>query len=180
MVCGAILRAAVLSCLVGATWCAPAAAANRAGTARSQIVTPIAVTQVRDLNFGSVIKSTTAGTVTINAQTGARTRTGGAQVLGSVTSPSAAFQATGTAGRLFRLTLNAGTVTLNRVGGGATMNLNTLRVSHNGAAQQTAPRNFTLPASGVSNIAVGGRLNVGANQLDGLYSGTFDVTIDYQ
>jgi Domain of unknown function (DUF4402) len=138
------------------------------------------LTQVRDLDFGTVIRSATAGTVTVNAQSGARTRTGGALVLGNLTSPSGAFLATGTAGRIFRLALSAGTITLSRVGGGATLTLNTLRVSHNGAAQQTAPRNFTLPASGVSTIAVGGRLNVGANQLEGLYSGTFDVTIDYQ
>lgn len=158
----------------------PAAATSRDMTIRTQVATPLSISSTRDLNFGTIIRGTTAGTVTINARTGARTRTGGVALQGTVTDPTAAFVVTGTAGRLFRLTLSAGTITLNRVGGGATMTLNTLRVSHNGAAPQTAPRNFTIPAGGASTLAVGGRLNVGANQADGIYTGTFAVTADYQ
>jgi hypothetical protein len=37
----------------------------------------------------------------------------------------------------------------------------------------------TLSASGTDNFTLGGTLTVLANQVAGVYAGTFDVTVDY-
>jgi hypothetical protein len=156
-----------------------AVAASAGATSRSRIVKPISIANTRDLDFGIIIRGTTAGTVTINAQSGARTKTGGVVLQGTTGFSSAAFTGTGTGGRLVRLTIGTPAITLTRVGGG-TMTVNTFRISNNGAAQQTLPRNYTLPASGSDNISIGARLNVAANQAEGLYTGSFTISMDYQ
>ena len=63
-------------------------------------------------------------------------------------------------------------VTLNRVGGGATMTVTNLNIS-GGAGLRFIPTNT------VFTFTVGGRLNVGANQMQGLYLGTFAITVTY-
>jgi Domain of unknown function (DUF4402) len=155
-----------------------AQAATGSATSRGQIRRPVTLINSRDLNFGNIIRGVTAGTVTINARTGARTRTGGTVLQGTGFS-SALFAGTGSGGRLVRLTVGAPTITL--IGpAAATMTVNTLRISVGGANQQTLPRNTTLPASGNQSFAIGGRVNVAANQLDGDYTATFNLTMDYQ
>ncbi len=154
-------------------------AASGAGVASSVVRPATTISKTRDLDFGRIIRGTTAGTVTINPRTSVRTRTGGVTLLGTDFT-SAAFAGTGTAGVQARLSVGSPTVVLTRVGGGATMNLNTLRVSIGGGPVRTLPRNFNLPASGVQTIIIGGRLNVGANQLSGVYAGTFTLTMNYQ
>jgi Mat/Ecp fimbriae major subunit len=154
-----------------------ASTGNAMATSAVRPATTLAKT--RDLDFGSIIRGATAGTVTLNARTGVRTRTGGVALLGTGFT-TAAFSGSGTAGTQARLSVGAPTVALTRVGGGATMTLNTLRVSIGGGAVQTLPRNFNLPASGLQTIAIGGRLNVAANQLGGVYAGTFTLTMNYQ
>lgn len=156
-----------------------AGAASGAGAGRAQLRQPITLNNTRDLNFGTILRGTTAGTVTINARTGARTRTGGATVFGTGFS-SAAFNGTGSAGRVVTLSLGAPSIVVNRVGGGGTMTVNTFRISSNGSAQQTLPRNYTMPATGTRSFAIGARLNLTANQPDGDYLGSFALTMNYQ
>jgi Domain of unknown function (DUF4402) len=156
-----------------------AMASSAGATSRSRIVKPVSIANTRDLDFGIVVRGTTAGTVTINAQSGARTKTGGVLLQGTTGFSSAAFTGAGTGGRLVRLTIGTPTITLNRVGGG-TMTVNAFRISNNGAAPQTLPRNYTLPASGIDDISIGARLNVAANQAEGLYTGSFTISMDYQ
>jgi Domain of unknown function (DUF4402) len=155
-----------------------AQAASGSAASRGQIRQPIALVNTRDLNFGSVVRGVTAGTVTINARTGARTRTGGATVIGTGFT-SAAFNGTGSATRVVTMSIGTATATLNN-GSGGTMTVNTFRISSNGSAQQTLPRNYTMPVSGTRVFSIGGRLNVAANQADGDYVGSFALTMDYQ
>jgi hypothetical protein len=158
---------------------APAAAATGNAVSRARIRRPTTLISSRDLDFGTLIRGATAGTVTINAQTGVRTRTGGVVLAGGAPN-SAAFAGTGTGNAIVTMSVSAATITLARSGGGATMTLNTLRVRAGAGGQQTLPRNYTLPASGAQTFNFGGRLNVAANQLDGNYSGTFSLTMNYQ
>jgi Domain of unknown function (DUF4402) len=162
--------------LLGLHGAALAASGNAAS--RGQIRQPISLVNTRDLNFGSIIRGTTAGTVTVNARTGARTRTGGATVIGTGFT-SAAFNGTGSATRVVTMSIGAATATLNN-GSGGTMTVNTFRISSNGSGQQTLPRNYTMPASGARAFSIGGRLNVAANQADGDYLGNFTLTMNYQ
>jgi Domain of unknown function (DUF4402) len=153
-------------------------AASAGANSRGQVRRPVSLINSSDLNFGNVIRGTTAGTVTINARTGARTRTGGTVLQGTGWT-RAVFAGTGSAGRVVTLSVGAPTITLTRSGGG-TMTINTLRISIGTANPQTLPRNTTLPASGAQTFGIGGRLNVAANQLDGDYTGIFTLTMDYQ
>jgi hypothetical protein len=156
-----------------------AQAASGSSASRSQIRKPISLTNSSDLNFGTIVRGTTAGTVTINAQTAARTSTGGVTVVGATGFTRANFAGSGSATRIVTLSLNAATITLTN-GTGGSMTVNTFRISGNGSAAQTFPRTYTLPASGLLSIGVGARLNVTANQADGNYSGTFVLNMNYQ
>jgi Domain of unknown function (DUF4402) len=155
-----------------------AEAASGNATGRGQIRQPVTIVNTGDLDFGNVIRGATAGTVTINARTGVRTRTGGTVLQGTVFR-RAGFTSTGTGGRVVRYTLGSPAITLAGPGG-ATMTVNTFRISINGAAQQTLPRNATMPLTGTSSVNIGARLNVAANQADGDYTGTFTLTMNYQ
>jgi hypothetical protein len=37
----------------------------------------------------------------------------------------------------------------------------------------------SIVSTGTDSFAVGGTLNIGATQIPGVYTGTFDVTVDY-
>ena len=158
---------------------APAFAATRNATTRTLVRQTTGIIKSRDLAFGNIIRGTTAGTVTINAQTGARTSTGGVVLFGTGFT-SASFTGSGAGGVRVRVSIAPTTIQLTRVSGTERMTLNTLRVSAGGAAQQTMPRNYNLPASGVQTFNIGGRLNVAANQVAGNYVGTFTLTMNYQ
>jgi Domain of unknown function (DUF4402) len=159
------LAAALL--LVGVADPADAAAGSANGRART--LRPIAVSNTRPLDFGTLVTGATAGTVTVNPRTDARTRTGGVTLLGG--SPGAArFTATGTPAVNAFITIGTAPV-LMRVSGSETMTVSNMTL--NGG------RTRRIPASGVLDVRVGGRLNVAANQRDGLYSGSFNLTVDY-
>jgi hypothetical protein len=53
--------------------------------------------------------------------------------------------------------------------------INNLKARFNTAAAITS----TLSSTGTDSFAVGGTLNIGATQIPGVYTGTFDVTVDY-
>jgi hypothetical protein len=172
--------AALFLCACSALLCtAPAAAQNGSGQANAQLSASIILTKSSDLFFGDITPGT-GGTVTIQAQTGAVT-TGGGIVYVSPTTSRARFTAIGTAGRVVTMSLSPSpSITLNRVGGGATMTVNQLRASINGGTAGPLAPNRTLPANGTLDIQVGGRLTVGANQMSGVYTATVTFTVNYQ
>lgn len=161
--------AATLSALAALAAGTAAEAASRNALGRARTLRPIVLANTRALDFGTMIAGATAGTVTINPNTDARTRTGGIVLAGG--SPAAArFTATGTPGVNALITVGAAPV-LVRAGGSETMTVNNMTL--NGG------RTRRIPASGTLDVRVGARLNVAANQRDGLYSGSFNVTVDY-
>jgi hypothetical protein len=140
-------------------------------TASGTIVTPIAIDNAGDLNFGNVAVSATAGTV-ILAPAGTRTITGGVTlpvVPGTVT--AAQFDVTGTPDYTYAITLPSAATTV--TSGGNSMSVDAF----------TSMPNVTgvLDGAGKQTISVGATLNVGAAQAAGIYtSGTpFDVTVNY-
>lgn len=138
-------------------------------------VQPATLIKVADLDFGSIVSGPTPGTVSVNVNTGVRTATGGVVLLGS-SSQRAEFQGSGFTGVL--MTVNRpSSVTLSRVGGGAS-NLN-------------ATLNWTLSGAGLTVGSIylinqptqmhraGGTLTVPANQTPGVYQGSFTLTVNY-
>ncbi len=121
-----------------------------------------------DLNFGDIVPGTVESTVAIASDgAGARTLpTGDAVLVASDEGSSAQFDLVGLADAVVDLTVDPN-VTLDNGGDNMTA---TLVLS---AATATL-------TGGAATFYVGGTLTVGAAQATGSYTGTFDVTADYQ
>jgi len=140
-------------------------------TATGTIVTPIAIANAGNMNFGNVAVSATAGTV-ILAPAGTRTLTGGITlpvITGTVT--AAKFNVTGTANYTYSITLPTTATTV--TSGGNTMTVTDFT--------STPTPTGLLNGSGAQEIQVGATLNVAGSQAAGTYiSGTpFEVTVNY-
>ena len=140
------------------------------------MVRPLSLLKTADLSFGNILAGPAAGTVTVDPATGAATYVG---VTGGGGSTGAArLVGAGTAGQLVTVRWSTAAVTLTRIGGGATMRMDSLRTnSVFFVFAGSDPR--IVPADRVLDIRFGGRLLVGANQPEGEYQGSFAVTVDY-
>lgn len=171
-------RALAVFAAVTALTVSPAAAQTSTVSTNINVVIPVSLTVSQPLSFGRIIPSGAAGTVTINPRNGARTSSASVTRVGTNFS-RAIIVATGAPNAAVTVRSSATSITLSGPNG-ATMILNTLRVSRNNVGQQTMPRNYSIPATGRMNLGIGGRLNVRANQAPGIYSGSFAITVDYQ
>jgi hypothetical protein len=163
----------------------PAYAQTTSGTINVSVVTSLSLVKTDDLNFANTTPTGAAGTVTVSP-TGARTATGGA-ILAGGTPTAAGFAGLGARNQQVRISFGAASITLNRAGGGASMTADTFTLQAlvaDGLTQIGAgngpPRYRITSNSGLFSFTVGARLNVGSNQPGGVYTGTFNVTADYQ
>ncbi len=142
-------------------------AATVSGTSSATIVAPIAISQTTGISFGTLAPTGTAGTATLSTA-GAVTATN-VDILGG--SPTAgAYTVTGSGSQGFTITLPSTDQTLSD-GGSETMTLNNF-VSSVGSSSALS--------SGTQSFTIGADLSVGAAQAAGSYTGTFDVTVNYQ
>lgn len=150
----------------------PAAAQSNTATtsagAAAEVVTAIAITKTKDLNFGDVVSGSTAGTVVITPQA-VRSATGGATLGNTGGASNAEFTVNGDAGANYSITLPSTDVTL--TSGMNSMAVNVFTSSPSGTG--------TLSGGGEQTLKVGATLNVGASQPSGTYTGSFDVTVTY-
>ncbi|HQA18623.1 MAG TPA: DUF4402 domain-containing protein [Novosphingobium sp.] len=168
--------------------CAPAAAQTASATAGSQavVVEPLSLIKVADLNFGKIAARPTAGTVTVDPNTGACTVTGPILSVGGC--HFAEFAGMGVRNMRVRFQIPT-TVTLTGPGG-ATMVADTFTlgiapdlifIGGNGNGLGNGNKRYQIVSStGIFTFRIGARLNVGANQAPGIYTGTFPVTVQYQ
>ena len=145
-----------------------ASAADASGSGEAIIVTPTAFFLVEDMSFGTIVPGSSAGTVTIDAVSGTRSSGGGIVTLAG-SGERARFVAGGSDGQAVDLTL--GPLPTLDDGNGNTMPVTSLVLD--------GPTTRTFGPSMAMDIYVGGTLSVGANQVPGLYSGTFTLTIEY-
>ncbi|WP_166944776.1 DUF4402 domain-containing protein [Sphingopyxis panaciterrae] len=158
------------------SWCGPARAADTNVTANAAIVRPNTLIKTDDLDFGTLVSGTAAGSVTVNPVTGARSTSGGVTSVGN-DAQRATFQGSG--GILLITVSGSNSVTLSRAGGGApTMTASLVRAASTGGGG-IALLGTTLLPSGVQTYYIGGTLTVPANQPAGDYSGTFTLTVNY-
>ena len=150
----------------------PAAAATPVtnATATTAILHPINVIKRYDLDFGYVASGTTAGTVVIDPETDTASATGGAILLGG-NPQSAAFIGAAGSSSVVNIKIPKQPVTLTRSGGTETMTVNKFTLQ--GLDKRTVARAVAF------EFRVGATLNVAANQMEGTYVGTFDVTVQY-
>lgn len=160
---------------------AKAQAVAATGTGTATVVSPLSLVANQAMNFGRIAPAPTAGTVLLNPDTLACTVTGAIARVG--TCQPAEFSGMGVRRMLVRITLPT-SITLTRVGGGATMAVNAITLDPTPDLVQVGNGNNRRweiqPNDGIFDFRVGGTLNVGANQLGGVYTGTFVVTVQYQ
>ena len=149
----------------------PAFAASTTGTSRATIVTPLSLVNTDTLRFGYILAGTTPGTVTINPFTEARTTTGGVTAYGGAVS-AGEFAGLSDGASHLKIDVPNGSILLTRVGGGATMIVNNFGINGN--------KNDWVTGTTVFTFNVGARLNVGAFQMTGVYTGTYNVTVNYR
>lgn len=146
------------------------AATQATANASATVLSPISISKVDDMNFGSFVAGPSAsGSVTLTAAS-STSRSGTGVVLDTGSTGSAAkFSITGLSNGVFSITLPT-SVTLTATGGTMTVDTFTTDLS---------PTAATLSAGGLADMYVGATLQVGAAQADGTYTGTFDVSVDY-
>ena len=150
-------------------------------TASATIVQDLAIEKNQDLNFGIVIPGSSATTVILAPATGGVTiGTGLGQILNtaSATATSAAeFTVTGSGLSIFTTTLPTSINITNTEASGETMVVDTFLSTADIAGVTLGSVLGELDVT--STFQVGATLNVGANQAAGLYTGTFDVEVNY-
>lgn len=150
------------------------------GSATAAVVAPLSLTKTQDLDFGRIAARPTAGTVTVDVNSGGCTTTG--TIIHQGNCQFAEFAGRGT--RRMRVRIQIPTSVTLTGPGGATMLVNTMTLG-------TQPdltfmggngnRRYEINSpTGIFTFRVAGRLNVGANQVPGVYNGTFNVTVQYQ
>jgi hypothetical protein len=156
----------------------PASAGTRQGNAEITIVRPLSFVMDDGLDFGNVIRGTTAGTVTI-APTGVRTRTGGVTLANGGGEKPASFAGMGSNNQRVDISLGAASILL--VGPGLPMRVHTFVLgSTPTAVLTTTPQRFRINSvTGVFYFPVGATLDVAANQAPGKYTGTWTITLNY-
>jgi hypothetical protein len=151
-------------------------------TAGAVLIQAMTLTQTAPLHFGSIVLTdASGGTVELPSNSTTRVFTG-AGVATSAATPvatNAAYNVTGTINETYALTLPATTtVTLTTASAGVkTMTITLMTARFNGALADAVTS--TLSATGTDSFTVGGTLTVQANQVAGIYAGTFNVTVDY-
>jgi hypothetical protein len=141
-------------------------------TAGARIIAPITITSDVNMHFGTIARGTVASTILLTPAGARSVATGDAALSGLAPAHAAgSFTVSGepTAGYSITLPLD-GTVTL--AGPGPSMGVNGFTSNPSGTG--------TIGAGGTQTLTVGATLSVGAaTQTSGNYSGTFQVTVNY-
>ena len=165
----AFLIAAALGLMATPAAAAPVAASPPA-TGRALILVPLQLTKIDDLEFGTIVPSGVSGAVSIDAATGNRTLIGGVAGVASDPGHRAFFATAGSPNQLVLLGITQPLALTN----GAGDSIPVLALTLDGAPIRTinpTTRNFFF--------GVGGIILIGANQPEGIYQATFDVTATY-
>ena len=161
----AVLGAAIAAASLSAT---AAQAASATGQAKAKILRQITLTNTSDLQFATIISGASASSVAVST---AGAATCGANLTCTGTTAAANFDIQG----------SNNAVVL--VGGDASVTLTGDLGGTMGATLDYSASSVTLtagPGSVGGSFQVGGTLSVGANQNSGNYTGTFNVTANYQ
>jgi hypothetical protein len=151
-----------------AAWAVPVAPPTKP-PGQAALLKPLTLTKVADMDFGD-LGVTANGTAVINAVTDTMTTTGGVLALGGA--PHAAlFRGVAQGNSVVNIRIPNGGISLKRVGGTETILLNAFTLD--GQSKRT------MAQAGVFDFKVGATLRPTAGQVEGVYTGTFDVTIQY-
>jgi hypothetical protein len=137
--------------------------------AQAFLLKPLTLTKLADMDFGD-LAVTTAGTAVINPVTDTMATTGGVLAAGGI--PHAAvFRGVAQGSSVVNIKVPNRAQTLTRVGGTETIVIDNFTLD--GQSKRA------MAAAGVFDFKVGATLRPAAGQAEGIYTGTFDVTIQY-
>jgi hypothetical protein len=142
------------------------------GVMQATVRRPLALTADAGLSFGKVTRPTSGtGRVTIDPARGTRTVEGvGVQAYPSTTGP-ASFTVSGEGGQAFSVTVPA-TFEMKTSGGSITVT-----TSHNAAGSQSL--SGKAGSAGTATFKVGGSIPLTPSTRPGAYTGTFQVSVQY-
>lgn len=143
------------------------------GTANAgaNIITPISIVKVTDINFGDLVPSATEPVTVVMDQTGSITSDAQYFLANSSTPRTAAsFTISGKAGHAYKINCPT-TIALKGPGDDMTLTFN--------ASLAIDGTSLTL-TGGTQTLNLGGSLALGTNQTAGAYSKEFNVTVAYE
>jgi hypothetical protein len=164
-----LLLATSVTIAISGLYSAVSTAANVTANASANVLAPLAIaTGTNSMDFGDVAGDASVDTTVVLTTAGATSSPDGAAVGGSPTAGD--FDVTGAGTLAYDITLPAdGVVTL--TGSGAPMSVDSFTDSAGGTSSLTA---------GTDSFTVGATLTINSGQTAGLYTGTYDVTVNYQ
>ena len=145
---------------------APVAATNDA-SGRAVLLVPLTLTKIDDLDFGTVVTSSSPGTVSIAADGSGQSVTGGVTALANPPGSRAQFAGAGTPNQQVNLFL-APPATITD-GNGHSMSI----------SMSLESTSVFIDSTRAFFVGVGGTVTVAANQAEGTYTGTFTVLAQY-
>jgi hypothetical protein len=164
---GVQLAAAVAA--IGLSLPTATSAAGATSGIAADILMAIAVNNTAALNFGGVVTGGASGTVVVKPDNSWVCNV--AACGGNIR--AASFNVTGGAGYTYTVTLPSSSITLTE----ASLGIATMTVDTFNSASASGTR--TLDSSGTDTLIVGATLHVGSLQIEGDYTGKFDVTVNY-
>ncbi len=139
--------------------------------ANAQILGAIVLTVGDPLEFGGIVPGT-GGTVVITTA-GVRNLTTVTGVTASTTPSAASYTVTGTGLVPYTITIPTASFNITNTTGSGNETMAVTAMNCSGGLSHT------FAANGTDAFTVGGTLTVGNAQVPGLYTGTFDVTVEY-
>lgn len=151
---------------------------TKSNSAGGEIMAPLTLVANTPLEFGKLaVQADAGGTIVLTPATAtAASATGGVTLMTGTTRTAAKYTVGGTASYVYTITVPSAAVTIT-----GTLPANTMTITGFTFASIASPTGTggTLTAGGTDNFYVGGTLNVAAAQATGLYSGTFNVSVNY-
>lgn len=143
---------------------------NKDANGKALVLVPLTLTKIDDLDFGTMVPSAVSGFVSIDSSTGARTFGGGVTGVASDAGHRAYFGGAGSPNQLVIISVVPPTE-LTSVAGDK---ISVLALTLQGSAIKTVD-----PTTRAFFFGIGGVLQIAADQPEGVYKATFDVTANY-
>ncbi|GAC1576303.1 MAG: hypothetical protein NVS3B5_07770 [Sphingomicrobium sp.] len=169
----ALSLSALAAVLMTATPALAGTSASAAAEVRGLVLQPLTLTKVNEFDFGTVISTAAAGSVTIDANNGARAQTGGMTLVPNYPGSRAFFSGSGTAGQPVVLSLSAPALLVSTTNPADVLAVSSLSLDSLGT-------NRTVGATSTFSVGVGGDFAIAASQTNVLYTAQFDLPADYQ
>jgi hypothetical protein len=143
---------------------------------QAKLIVPLSIEETSSLHFGTInVLGGEAGTVILPADSTERIFSG---VVGSAVAPlasNAAYTVSGTKNVSYGVSLPA-SITVIESGGDA-MTITNLKARFNATTEDGTTS--TLNVNGTDSFKLGGTLTIAPNQIPGIYTGSFNISVDY-